>query len=40
MGKKRDFSDFECGMLVGARWAAVLSVSQTAELMRFYRVCG
>ncbi len=34
MGKKGDFSDFERGMVVGARWAG-LSISKTAELLGF-----
>ena len=36
MGKKGDLSDFECGMVVGARWAC-LSVSETADLLGFSR---
>ncbi len=35
MGKKRDLSDFERGMVVGARRAA-LSISQTADLLGFH----
>ncbi len=34
MGKKGDLSDFECGMVVGARRA---SISQTADLLGFSR---
>ncbi len=34
MGKKGDLSDFERGMVVGARRAA-LSISKTADLLRF-----
>ncbi len=34
MGKKGDLSDFECGMVVGARWAD-LSISKTADLLGF-----
>ncbi len=34
MGKKGDLSDFELGMVVGARWA-VLSISKTADLLGF-----
>ncbi len=34
MGKKGDLSDFERGMFVGARRAA-LSISKTADLLRF-----
>ena len=34
MGKKGDLSDFECGMVVGARWAG-LSISETADLLGF-----
>ncbi len=36
MGKKGDLSDFECGMVVGARRAG-LSISKTADLMGFSR---
>uniref|UniRef100_A0A9J8DCM4 Transposase Tc1-like domain-containing protein n=1 Tax=Cyprinus carpio carpio TaxID=630221 RepID=A0A9J8DCM4_CYPCA len=36
MGKKGDLSDFERGMVVGARWAG-LSISKTADLLRFSR---
>ena len=36
MGKKGDLSDFECGMVVGARWAG-LSISETADLLGFSR---
>ncbi len=36
MGKKGDLSDFECGMVVGAR-QAVLSISKTADLLGFSR---
>ncbi len=34
MGKKVDLSDFERGMVVGARWAG-LSISKTANLLGF-----
>ncbi len=34
MGKKGDLSDFERGMVVGARWAG-LSILKTADLLRF-----
>ncbi len=34
MGKKGDLRDFECGMIVGARWAG-LSISKTADLLGF-----
>ncbi len=34
MGKKGDLSDFECGMVVGAR-RADLSISKTADLLPF-----
>ena len=34
MGKKRDLSDFERGMVVGARRAG-LSISKTADLLGF-----
>ncbi len=34
MGKKGYLSDFECGMVVGARQAG-LSISKTADLLRF-----
>ncbi len=34
MGKKADLSDFECGMVVGAR-RACLSISKTADLLVF-----
>ncbi len=34
MGKKRDLSDFECGMVVNARRAG-LSISKTADLLGF-----
>jgi len=33
-GEKRDLSDFECGMVVGARRAG-LSISETAALLGF-----
>ncbi len=36
MGKKGDLSDFECGMVVGARRAG-LSISETADLLGFSR---
>ncbi len=36
MGKKWDLSDFESGMVVGARWAG-LSISKTADLLGFSR---
>ncbi len=36
MGKKRDLSDFERGMVVGARRAG-LSISNTADLLGFSR---
>uniref|UniRef100_A0A9J7YSR6 Tc3 transposase DNA binding domain-containing protein n=1 Tax=Cyprinus carpio carpio TaxID=630221 RepID=A0A9J7YSR6_CYPCA len=36
MGKKGDLSDFERGMVVGARLAG-LSISKTADLLRFSR---
>ncbi len=36
MGKKWDLSDFERGMVVGARRAG-LSISKTAELLGFSR---
>ncbi len=36
MGKKGDLSDFERGMVVGARWAD-LSISKTADLLGFSR---
>ncbi len=47
MGKKEDLSDFERGMVVGARRAG-LSISQTADLLGFshttisrvYRECN
>ena len=34
IGKKGDLSDFECGMVVGARQAG-LSISETADLLGF-----
>ncbi len=34
MGNKGDLSDFECGMVVGARRAG-LSISKTADLLGF-----
>ncbi len=34
MGKKGDLSDFERGMVVGARWAG-LSISETPDLLGF-----
>jgi len=36
MGKKGDLSNFERGMVVGARWAG-LSISQSAHLLGFSR---
>ncbi len=36
MGKKGDLSDFERGMIVGARRAG-LSISKTADLLGFSR---
>jgi len=36
MGKKGDLSNFECGMVVGARLAS-LSNSQSAQLLGFSR---
>ncbi len=36
MEKKGDLSDFECGMVVGARRAG-LSISETADLLGFSR---
>ncbi len=36
MGKKEDLSDFERGMVVGARRAGP-SISKTADLLRFSR---
>ncbi len=36
MGKKGDLSDFECGMVVGTRWAG-LSIKKTAYLLWFSR---
>ncbi len=47
MGKKGDLSDFERGMVVGAR-RADLSISKTADVLRFscttisrvYRECS
>ncbi len=47
IGKKGDLSDFECGMVVGARRAG-LSISKTADLLGFsqttisrvYRECS
>ncbi len=36
MGKKEDLSDFERGMVVGARRAG-LSISKTADLLGFSR---
>ncbi len=35
MGKKGDLSDFECGMVVGARRAG-LSISKTTDLLGFF----
>ncbi len=37
MGEKKDLSDFERGMVVGARRAG-LSISKTADLLGFSRV--
>jgi len=34
MGKKGDLSNFERGMVVGARWAG-LSISQSTQLLGF-----
>lgn len=34
MGKKGDLSDFQHGMVVGARWTG-LSVSETVDLLGF-----
>ncbi len=36
MGKKGDLSNFERGMVVGARWAGP-SISQSAQLLGFSR---
>jgi len=36
MGKKRDLSYFERGMVLGARWVD-LSMSQSAQLLGFSR---
>ncbi len=36
MGKRGDLSDFEHGMVVGARWVG-LSISKTADLLGFSR---
>ncbi len=36
MGKKGDLSDFECGMVAGARRAG-LNISKTADLLGFSR---
>ncbi len=36
MGKKGDLSDFECGMVVGARRADLI-ISKTADLLGFSR---
>jgi len=36
MGKKGDLSNFERGMVVGARWAG-LSISQSGQLLGFSR---
>ncbi len=36
MGKNGDLSDFEHGMVVGARWPG-LSISKTADLLGFPR---
>ncbi len=36
MGKKGDLSDFECGMVVGAKLAD-MSISKTADLLGFSR---
>ncbi len=35
MGKKEDLSDFESGMVVGARRAG-LRISKTADLLNFH----
>ncbi len=37
MGEKGDFSDFECGMVVGAR-RDCLSISKTSDLLVFSRI--
>ena len=34
MGKKCDLSDFDCGLIVGARQGG-LSISETADLLGF-----
>jgi len=34
MGNKGDLSNFECGMVVGARWVG-LSILQSAQLLGF-----
>jgi len=36
MGKKGDLINFDCGMVVGARWVG-LSISQSAQLLGFLR---
>lgn len=36
MGKKGDFSDFICGMVVGVK-GMVLSISETTDLLGFYQ---
>lgn len=35
MGKKGDLSNFECGMVAGARWVC-LSILETADPLRFF----
>ena len=37
-GEKCDFSDFECGVIGGARRSG-LSISVTADLLEFYNSC-
>ncbi len=39
MGKKGDLSDFERGMVVGARWVG-LSISKTAHCVNCAKGCG
>lgn len=38
MGEKRDLSDFNCGMAVGARQASLLCFSINADRMRSSRI--